>query len=370
MKGKLKWTGRAAVLLLAAPMLPALPQEAPGGALLSHQELLQTTLRAQELMGGVSVAIPVLSRAGAPLAENLRQAYSNLQRDPDRLEFNYTAMTTVRAFVLLVDSLPKPVPFPEEAQRQLTELRDVLNRLETHFGALLEATDQTLRTPDPDELNRYADANRKLLPPKAGQPRVVFLGDSITDAWRLNEYFPDRDFVNRGIGGQTTDQMLGRFKEDVLDLTPSAVVILAGTNDLGRGTSVGAIENNLQMMAELAELHKIKVILCSVLPVDDYHKDQNLAFLQTARPPALIRALDDWLKTYCALKHFAYVNYYSHMLDASGMLKAEMTDDGLHPNSVGYRIMGPLALEAIDKTAAPPAQQKTKKRRLLPWKDN
>src|SRR5207237_853247 len=129
-------------------------------------------------------------------------------------------------------------PFPQEATRQLAELRDNLNRFDVHFRALLDQRESQLRTADRDNLRRYHDANGQLAPPRAGKHRVVFFGDSITDSWRLNEYFPDEDYVNRGISGQITGQMLGRFKADVVDLKPEAVLILAGTNDLARGTSL------------------------------------------------------------------------------------------------------------------------------------
>ena len=157
----------------------------------------------------------------------------------------------LRAYLSLADAVPKPFPFPEAARQQFAELRDNSTRLDAHFRALLDQKDAQLRTSDRDELERYADANRRL-PPDPRNPRVVFLGDSITDLWRLNEYFPDRDFVNRGISGQITGEMLARIKADVLDLHPEAMLILGGTNDLARGIPLTAIENNYWMMADLA----------------------------------------------------------------------------------------------------------------------
>jgi len=247
----------------------------------------------------------------------------------------------------------------------LHELRDALARAESHFHALIALKDQQLRSADRDNLARYAEANARVTAPVAGRPRVVFLGDSITDAWRLNEYFPDRDFMNRGISGQITGQMLGRMESDVIRLQPAAVVVLAGTNDIARGVPLGTIEDNLTMIADLADAYKIKTILASVLPVSDYHKDVNPNYEMTRpRPPASIRALNDWIKTFCGKRNLTYLDYYSDMVDASGQLKAELADDGLHPNSLGYRIMAPVAQAVIERavSAEPPKQ---KKRRLF-----
>jgi hypothetical protein len=133
-------------------------------------------------------------------------------------------MMNLRVYLGLADAVPKPFPFPEAARQQFAELRDDSTRLDSHFRALLDLKDTQLRSPDPDNLQRYAEANRKLAAPNAANARVVFLGDSITDFWRINEYFPDRDFLNRGISGQTTGQLLGRMKADVLDVRPHAVI--------------------------------------------------------------------------------------------------------------------------------------------------
>ena len=192
---------------------------------------------------------------------------------------------------------------------------------------------------------------------------------SITDSWRLNQYFPEHDYINRGISGQITGEMLGRFKQDVLDLRPEAVLILAGTNDLARGVPVLTIENNYSMMADLADKHGIKVIFASVLPVSDYHKGENPAYEMTRiRPPQLIRALNDWLRSFCAQRGYTYLDYYSALIDSAGMLRPDLADDGLHPNPAGYRIMGPLALAAIQKTVGGVTLPQQKERRGRPSK--
>lgn len=205
---------------------------------------------------------------------------------------------------------------------------------------------------DWNQLSRYYAANKELKKQPADPKRVVFMGDSITDGWRLNEYFPERDFLNRGISGQITGEMLGRFKADIIDLKPAAVVILAGTNDIGRGIPLTTIQNNLAMIADLAVAHKIKPIFASVLPVSDYHKNTNPTFAQTRRrPPEQIRSLNQWLVGFTRQYGFTYLDYYSKTVDSAGMLRADLADDGLHPNSAGYRIMAPLAIQAIEKAA-------------------
>jgi lysophospholipase L1-like esterase len=184
----------------------------------------------------------------------------------------------------------------------------------------------------------------------------VFLGDSITDLWRLNEYFPDRDFVNRGISGQITSQMLARMKTDVTDLRPAAVVILAGTNDLARGIALTAIEDDYVMLADLAAAARVKVIFASLLPVSDAHKDADPSYERTpSHPPVFIRALNDWLKSFCAQRGFVYLDYYPALTDNQGQFGADLSDDGLHPNAMGYRLMAPLLLAAVNKAVTPPA---------------
>jgi lysophospholipase L1-like esterase len=318
-------------------------------------------------MEAEGLAIADLQRAAAPVIEATRQNCIQLQIQPGRASHTYTLLANLRAYLALADALPKPFPFPEEAERQFTELRNDFTRLDSHFRALADALDARLVNPDPANLARYSEANSRLAAPNPGKPRVVFFGDSITDFWRLNEYFPESDYVNRGISGQTTGEMLQRFKADVLDAHPQAVLILAGTNDLARGIPVAAIENNYQSMATLAEAAKVKAIFASVTPVSDYHKDQNPAYERTpGRPPARIRELNDWLQSYCSKQGHLYVDYFSALVDGNGQLKTELGDDGLHPNGMGYRAMGPLAQAAIEKTFPPPPEAAKPRKRLFP----
>jgi lysophospholipase L1-like esterase len=202
------------------------------------------------------------------------------------------------------------------------------------------------------ELKRYREADAALKPPARGEKRVVFFGDSITDIWKLGEYFPGKGYINRGIGGQTTPQMLVRFREDVIDLQPTVVIILAGTNDIAGNTGpmrLEDIEADYASMAELARVHGIKVIYSSVLPVHNYTERSKDFFAQ--RSPEKILELNRWLKNYCSYtsNSCAYLDYFSAMVDEHGLMKKDLADDGLHPNAAGFKVMAPLAEAAIEK---------------------
>lgn len=204
------------------------------------------------------------------------------------------------------------------------------------------------------QLARYRDANAALKPHAPGENRVIFFGDSITDIWHLDEYFPGKPYLNRGIGGQTTPQMLVSFRQDVIDLHPKAVVILAGTNDIAGNTGpmrLEDIEDDYASLAELARAHEIKVIYSSVLPVHNYTEKSKDFFAQ--RSPEKILALNRWLKNYVAEYHDCiYLDYFSSMVDDKGLMKRDLADDGLHPNAAGFKIMTPLAEAAIGKALA------------------
>ena len=208
-------------------------------------------------------------------------------------------------------------------------------------------------TDDFGQLARYRDANAALKAPAADENRVVFFGDSITDIWKLEDYFPGKPYLNRGIGGQTTPQMLVRFRQDVIDLHPKLVVILAGTNDIAGNTgpmSLQTIEADYASMAELARVHGVRVIFSSVLPVYNYTPKSQDFYAQ--RPPQKILELNRWLKDYCAANGYLYLDYFSAMVDDKGLLKRDLADDGLHPNPAGFKIMAPLAEAAITKALA------------------
>jgi lysophospholipase L1-like esterase len=198
------------------------------------------------------------------------------------------------------------------------------------------------------ELKRFRAANAKLGAPAEGEQRVVFFGDSITEAWPLAKYFPGKPYVNRGIGGQTTSQLLVRFRQDVVGLRPAVVVILAGTNDIAGNTgpmSLDDIQANYATLAELARVHGIRVVLSSVIPVHNYTPASELTF--PLRPPEKIAALNKWLAAYCAANGCTYLDYAVAMTDDHGLLKRELAADGLHPIPAGFAVMAPLAEQAI-----------------------
>jgi lysophospholipase L1-like esterase len=233
------------------------------------------------------------------------------------------------------------------AQQQTTTPEQALQKYRDSKAAALRD--------DFGELARYRDANAALKPPAPGENRVVFFGDSITDIWHLDEYFPGKPYINRGIGGQTTPQMLLRFRQDVIDLHPKVVVILAGTNDIAGNTGpmrLEDIEANYASMAEIARANSVRVVLSSVLPVHNYTPQSQNLFAQ--RSPAKIVQLNLWLKNYCATNGCVYLDYFSAMVDDKGLLKRELADDGLHPNAAGYKIMAPLAEAAIRSAISAP----------------
>src|SRR3982751_6562399 len=208
-------------------------------------------------------------------------------------------------------------------------------------------------------LGRYRQENSLVPSPGETESRVVFMGDSITDAWGRSHgvFFPGKPYVNRGISGQTTPQMLIRFRPDVIALKPKVVVILAGTNDIAGNTgpeTLEEIEGNLESMAQLAKVNNISVVLSSVMPVCDYIRPQT-----SKRPPQQIGALNAWIKAYCASHQCVYLDYYSTMVDDHNMLKKELTFDGLHPNDAGYAVMSPLASQAVEAALSPRSEEHT-----------
>jgi lysophospholipase L1-like esterase len=212
-------------------------------------------------------------------------------------------------------------------------------------GAAQQLADQLQ---DWNQLGRYHQDDERLKSQSAQAGRVVFMGDSITDGWTLAGFFPGKPYVNRGIGGQTTPQMLVRMFPDVIDLHPAAVIILAGTNDIGGNTGPETstmVEQNLQAMTELAQKHDIKVILCSVLPVSDYTQHKQTA----KRPPADILKINAWIKQYVGEAQAGFADYYGALVDAQEMLKDGYSNDGLHPNAKGYALLAPVAEAAIEK---------------------
>ncbi|MGI8990442.1 MAG: GDSL-type esterase/lipase family protein [Bryobacteraceae bacterium] len=334
------------------PAVPAQP-----AALLNPAEVQQLSQRIVQLMESTAVSVPGLTQSSAIVSNNAQRSAVAMQANPQNAAFTYDFVRETRGYLALSDAVVKPFPFSNTARQQFSELRDAVDRLDTHLQALLNRKEGQLRNADRDDLHRYAEADEKLGPPGA-KPRVVFMGDSITDGWRLNEYFTGRDFVNRGISGQITGQMLGRMEADVVDLHPKAVLILGGINDIGLGIPAKTIENNLTMTIVMARAYSIKPLVASMLPVSDYHKEANPRYEMTkTHPPAAIAEVNRWLRDYCEHHSSIYVDYYSAMVDGSGFLKADLSDDGLHPNGKGYRVMAPIALEALGRVLVPAPQE-------------
>jgi len=277
-----------------------------------------------------------------------------VERLAAHLAYSFADIATTGKLMGAVYALSGVIPPPARLTQEVSW--EAVDRANGHFRATLEDKEQRLRGADRDNLARYQEENRLLSAPSASEHRVVFFGDSITDGWKLNQYFPGKPYVNRGISGQITGEMLGRMQADVIALKPEAMVILAGTNDLARGVPVPTIQNNLTMIGSLAEQAGITPVFASILPVSDHHKDVNPNYERTpGRPPEKIRELNAWLAAMCKARGFRYLDYFSAMVDENGQLRADLAEDGLHPNAEGYKIMAPLAQAAIevDRKAAP-----------------
>jgi acyl-CoA thioesterase-1 len=209
-------------------------------------------------------------------------------------------------------------------------------------------------------LAKFREADGELGAPPAGVTRVVFMGDSITEGWGMKGvngapdrgvFFPGKSYVNRGISGQTSPQMLVRFRQDVIDLKPKVVVILAGTNDIAENTgkmTLAETVGNIESMVELAQVNGIRTVLCSVLPSTDFWWHKGL------EPASKIKALNVLIKEYAAKNGLVYVDYYSPMVNSEGGLKKELSPDGVHPNAAGYAVMAPLAEAGIDEALKKP----------------
>ena len=201
---------------------------------------------------------------------------------------------------------------------------------------------------DINQLGYYHAANLRLQSQPQEPNRVIFLGDSITEGWKGAQFFPGKSYVNRGVSGQTTAQMLVRTFPDVIDLHPAAVIIMAGINDIAANNgpqTMQMVEENIQAITELSHKHGIQVILCSVLPISDYTPQP-----QTPRhPPAQIVSLNKWLREYSERSGAIYCDYYPAVADQKNFLKEGLSEDGLHPNAKGYELMEPVAQASIDK---------------------
>jgi lysophospholipase L1-like esterase len=209
---------------------------------------------------------------------------------------------------------------------------------------------------DWNQLGRYHDANTELMKRAVEPDRVVFIGDSITDGYRLDEAFPGKPYVNRGISGQTTAQMLVRFYPDVIALQPAAVAIFAGTNDIAGNNgpqTLTMVQQNIMAMVELAKVHGIRVVLCALMPVTDAktaapERGGGPINQTRQRPPADILKLNAWLKSHARETAAGFADYHTATVGADGLLRAELTGDGLHPNAAGYKALQPVIAAALE----------------------
>jgi lysophospholipase L1-like esterase len=301
----------------------------------------------------------------AALDSTLNSAYSNNQLRPARRELLDRRVRVLAPNLILVDQLERltnPVGATGRVSpARMTHITLLLRQVRPAEWRIVyyragddrnleqerrQSVTQDALENDWANLGRYRDANAKLPPPAPKENRVVFYGNSITDGWarRFPTDFPGKPYIGRGIGGQTTPQMLVRFNQDVVALKPKVVVILAGTNDIAGNTgpsTIEMIEDNLRSMAEVAKAHGILFVLSSVLPVYDYPWRPGL------EPAPKIVALNKWMKDYAARNGAIYLDYHSAMRDDRQGMRAELASDGVHPNDAGYRLMAPLAEAAI-----------------------
>ncbi len=261
--------------------------------------------------------------------------------------FLFTAVAVVSRVGSAQAPSSTPAP-PPSAQQPESPEQAAFDQLTPYQKSNLERTYN-----DWAFLAKYRSADNELPPPTPGEARVVFMGDSITEGWGQHgvpasagrpDFFPGKPYVNRGISGQTTPQMLVRIRQDVIHLNPKVVVILAGINDIAENTgktTLEAMEDNFESMVEIARANGIRVVLCSTLPASDFPWHRGLT------PAPTVKALNAWLKDYAAKNNLVYVDYYSPMANADGGLKSDLGSDGVHPNKAGYEIMAPLAEAGI-----------------------
>jgi lysophospholipase L1-like esterase len=350
----------AARLLILLPLAVTLCAQRPSNALLSPQETQIAATRILELMDSTAASVPGLDRATEALRQSAQLTAASLGKSLRDEPLTLQLVNELRGYLALSDSIPGPAFYPPAASGQFLELRDEQQRLERHFQALLVRNQLDLHAhdADPNNLQRYGALNAKVTPATPSLPRFVFIGDSAIDSWRLNEYFAGNDFVNRGIAGQTTSQMLSRFLADVVALRPMAVFVLAGSNDLAAGMTLSSIADNLVMMGDVAKAHSVEPVFASLLPVSgDAAK---------VRTPDSIRKLNSWLRNFCIRENYVYVDYYTAMADSKGMMKAGLSDDGVNPNARGYRVMAPILLDGLERVrelVAYSAENVTKPRR-------
>jgi lysophospholipase L1-like esterase len=253
------------------------------------------------------------------------------------------AVLVAQVPVAAPETTPAPVAEPET---KATPAADAGKAAESSAS---QKTSEQKPKSDSLKRDRFKEANLALGPPAVGENRVVFMGDSITQGWKIegeDSLFPGKHYINRGINGQTTPQMLVRFRRDVIDLKPKAVVILAGINDIAGNSgpmTIEETEGNLASMAELASVHHIRVVMCSLLPA------VVISWKPGMTPAPKVQELNEWIKSYTAENGHVFVDYYTPMKDERGGLPPSLSSDGVHPRPAGYAMMAPLVEAGIEK---------------------
>jgi lysophospholipase L1-like esterase len=269
-----------------------------------------------------------------------------------RFDFALLAVTAFLPQVIAAQPGPAHPPTPTTTPAARSAPMKVDATIATPVAELTPAQIATMqaRLADWPQLARYRAANAALPAPAPGEQRVVFYGDSITDAWARPSnsatFFPGKNYIGRGISGQTTPQMLVRFQQDVVALHPAAVVLLAGTNDLAGNTGLSTlemIENNIRSMADIARANGIRFVLGSVLPVSDYKWRPGL------EPAAKVREVNAWMKQFAEERGLVYVDYYTALANEQGGMREGTSSDGVHPTPMGYGVMMPIAQAGVDK---------------------
>jgi lysophospholipase L1-like esterase len=250
------------------------------------------------------------------------------------------------AVLLCVPTLPAQIVAPPAAQQPASKPATAQPQTPEQQTQEQQIQHMQAQLADWPNLDRYRTENAALPPVAANEQRVVFYGDSITDAWgrRAGTFFPGKPYVNRGISGQTTPQMLVRFQQDVIHLHPAVVVILAGTNDIAGNTGPSTpemIEDNFVSMAAIAKENGIEMVIASILPAYAYPWKPGV------QPAQEIRDVNRWLKDFCAQQELVYLDYYTKMADERGGMRPGLSSDGVHPTAQGYDLMAPLAENAI-----------------------
>ena len=291
--------------------------------------------RSIELMDASMTNVPGLARIGAPLLEAVKKTVEQIKAEGPKPTNVFSYWTQLRGYCTVLEAMPKGATIP-----QYEELLKITDSTQINLKQLMADNEARLANPDRDQLGFYGERNRLVPAPSPTKPRVIFLGDSITEDWRLNEYFQNKDYINRGISGQITSQLLGRMRSDVLQLKPAAIIVQAGINDFGYGIAMDTIQGNFQMIADLARANGIKVILASMLPMRrDYDSDVNKK----------VRVMNDWLNALSKQRGYTFCDYASFVGGSDGRMLKDLSNEGKHPNAAGYRQLAPAAQACINR---------------------